>query len=113
MSDRSPFNADLAAAEYPSRRQGESDRQYLKRIAHALPMPKWLPEQHDAYFALDNSTVLTLGQLRSSKSHEENQKAGENAAKFMAAARACVVTKRAPIPVRSLSDGLFLVVDGN
>jgi ppGpp synthetase/RelA/SpoT-type nucleotidyltranferase len=84
------------------------------RAIDARRMPPRLPENHDLYFDMEKADrVVSIGDLVSSKTDEENAKGGRNAPKRMAATAAGEIAKRPPITVRPLPDGKFLVVDGN
>lgn len=100
-------------SQYPDRREGESDKQYLKRILSEVHAPVHLLERHEEYFTCENATFALLSQLHSTKSVAENEKASVNAAKAMTLAAARIVERRAPLTVRQRPDGQFDVIDGN
>src|SRR5215472_2998821 len=76
--------------------------------------PASLPEDHANYFKLDaNTQIVPIADLISSKTPEENAKGATNGAKRMAASARGELGKRAPITVRPLENGKFLVLDGN
>lgn len=103
-----------ARPQYPDRTEGEEDKPYLKRIKDSLPDPDHLPEEHDRYFNQGPKTkTVPMDQLVSSKSAAENEKGGNNAPKFMAAAYHGVVGKRDPINAKKRPDGKYEVTDGN
>ena len=91
----------------------EDDKTYLKRVADRLPVPRQLPETYGDYFLLDGAEVVAVDELRPAKTPGENAGPALNAAKFMLAASRGLVARRAPLSVRRLPGGGYLVVDGN
>ena len=96
-----------------ARREGESDKQFAKRVVDKRPAPKELPEKHEDYFKMEGATVMPLDKLVSGKSAEENKQGGDNGAKRMAAAAKGELAKRDPITVEPMGDGKYLITDGN
>ena len=85
----------------------------LKEI-DAGQAPRELPEEHGRYFKLDADTrIVPMADLVSSKTPEENAKGAANGAKRMAASAAGEIGRRAPITVRPIAGGKYLVLDGN
>jgi hypothetical protein len=73
-----------------------------------------LPENHGAMFTLDDQThIVPVGDLISTKTDEENANGAANGAKRMAAAANGELSPRAPITVAPLANGQFAVLDGN
>jgi hypothetical protein len=73
-----------------------------------------LAEAHELYFDLQQPhRFIPIHLLVSSKTDEENAKGGANAPKLMAQASAGEISKRDPIAVEPMSDGKYLIRDGN
>jgi len=100
--------------EYEPQREGETTKEYLKRVVDKKERPTELPEDHGAYFNLTPDThTVSLDDLLSTKTESENKQGLENAPKRMEAAARGAVPRRDPITVRRRADGKFDVVDGN
>lgn len=101
---------------YGARNEGESDKQYAKRIVDKLPKPNALPD-HDLsrYFnKKDGSKTVSIDNLKSIKNDSENQQGGENGPKRMLAAYEGALSKRDPITVMpDAEEGKYTVIDGN
>lgn len=95
------------------RKDGESDKEYAKRVVDHEDAPEHLPERHEDYFNTKGASKLPISNLRSSKSDEENKQGGSNGPKRMAAAAQGRLGKRQPIKVHVNEDGTHTVVDGN
>jgi hypothetical protein len=95
------------------RKEGESDKDFAKRVIDHRPTPKELPEKHEDYFKMKRATVMPIGKLVSSKSDDENRQGGTNGAKRMAAAAKGELSKRVPLSVEPMGDGKYLITDGN
>ena len=106
------FGESGGGGESP-RKEGETDKEFAKRVIDKRPAPKELPEKHDDYFKMDGATVMPLDKLVSGKSAEENKQGGDNGAKRMAAAAKGELSKRDPITVEPMADGKYLITDGN
>jgi ppGpp synthetase/RelA/SpoT-type nucleotidyltranferase len=113
---------DPAAPDFQGAVRADLDRETAKVEAAGRPLaeidkgpsPERLPETHELYFKLDADThTVPIEDLISSKSPEENIKGSVNGAKRMAASAAGELGKRAPITVRPLPGGKYLVLDGN
>lgn len=98
-----------------TRNEGETDKMFAKRVVDKRDAPKSLPENHADYFLMDGATVVSVADLVSTKSDEENQQGGDNGPKRMAAAARGELGKRAPITVMpsKTEPGKYEVVDGN
>lgn len=96
------------------RKEGETDKEFAKRVVDKRPAPKDLPEKHDDYFNMDGATVMPLDKLVSGKTAEENKQGGENGAKRMAAAAKGELSKRDPITVQPIAGSdKYEITDGN
>lgn len=96
------------------RNEGETDKEFAKRVIDKRESPQSLPEDHAAYFNLDGATQVPINQLFSTKTDEENTKGGDNGPKRMVAAANGELSKRDPITVMPSQTGAgFDVVDGN
>lgn len=96
------------------RHEGETDKEFAKRIVDKREPPKSLPEKYNEYFDIPKgSQIIPLDKLVSTKSEEENSQGAENGAKRMEAASKGELSKRAPISVKALPNGQFEIVDGN
>lgn len=106
MRDLSPGSA---------RQAGETDKAFAKRVIDKRPVPISLPEAHSLYFKMDGAKVVSIADLVSTKSAEENAQGGENGAKRMQAAAKGELSKRGPITVMpsDKQPGKYEVVDGN
>jgi hypothetical protein len=115
---------DIHAPDFQAGVRADIDRELAAPPPHPEPRslkeidagaaPTQLPEQHELYFKLDEHTrMVPIEDLISSKTAEENAKGAANGAKRMAASAAGEIGRRAPITVRPLPDGKFLVLDGN
>jgi len=115
---------DIHAPDFQTAVRADIDRELLRVPPHPEPRslgqidagaaPTTLPEQHELYFNLDaNTRMVPIEDLISSKTPEENAKGAANGAKRMAASAAGEIGRRAPITVRPLPDGKYLVLDGN
>jgi hypothetical protein len=115
---------DIHAPDFLASVRADLDRELAAPPVHPEPRslkeidagaaPTQLPEQHELYFHLDaNTRMVPVEDLISSKTPEENAKGAANGAKRMAASAAGEIGRRAPITVRPLPDGKFLVLDGN
>lgn len=115
--DMSPHDAKagVETPNYAPRLEGESDKQYAKRVVDKTDAPNSLPEDHSRYFNVDGSTHVPLDRLHSTKTAEENEQGGDNGPKRMLAAYHGHLGKRDPIKVmpHAEKDGHFEVVDGN
>jgi hypothetical protein len=99
--------------EQSVRRQGETDKEFAKRVIDTGPVPSSMAEEYGNYFDLRGEyLVVPLDQLVSSKTSEETRDSGVNAARRMLAADRGQLSKREPITVRREGDK-FRVVDGN
>jgi hypothetical protein len=99
-----------------SRRTGESDKEFAKRVIDVRPRPKTLVEAHELYFTRPAGTItVPIAKLQSTKTNDENQQGGENAVKRMEAAARGELAKRPPVTVMpsASDDGVYEVVDGN
>jgi hypothetical protein len=116
--------ADIHAPDFQAAARADLERELATVPPHAEPRslaeidkgaaPTTLPEQHELYFKLDEHTrMVPIEDLISSKTPEENIKGAANGAKRMAASAAGEIGRRAPITVRPLPDGKYLVLDGN
>ncbi len=113
--DKGPHDEEPPARpNWEPRNEGESDKQYAKRVVDKGASVDRLPEDHGRYFK-DTSKTVPLDNLHSTKSEEENQQGGDNGPKRMLAAYHGVLGKRDPITVmpHDSKDGHFEVVDGN
>jgi hypothetical protein len=100
--------------EWAPREHGEVDKAYAKRVIDKGDSPEHLPEDHGRYFnEVAGMKVVSLNQLRSSKSDEENAQGGDNGPKRMLAAYHGVLSKRDPITVTANGSGGYDIVDGN
>jgi N12 class adenine-specific DNA methylase len=97
------------------RREGESDKEFAKRVVDKRSTPISLPERHSLYFNIGEAQTIQIADLVSTKTAEENTQGGENGAKRMAAAAAGELSRRGPITVMpsEAQPGKFEVVDGN
>lgn len=100
---------------WEGRQEGETDKQYAKRVIDKGPSPTELPEDHGKYFETDGAQMVDIASLSSTKSDEENQQGGSNGPKRMWAAFHGVLGKRKPITVmpHATEEGKYEVVDGN
>jgi hypothetical protein len=120
--------ADIHAPEFQTAVRADLDREHAAILAAQSapttprplaeidkgPVPATLPEEHALYFKIDADTkFVPIADLISSNTPEENAKGAANGAKRMAAAATGEIGRRAPITVRRLPDGKFLVLDGN
>jgi hypothetical protein len=119
-----PRIEDIHAPDYQAAVRADIDRELARVPPHPEPrtlaeidngaVPTHLPEQHELYFNLDQHTrMVPIEDLISSKTPEENAKGAVNGAKRMAASAAGEIGRRAPITVRPLPNGKYLVLDGN
>lgn len=97
------------------RRDGESDKEFAKRVIDKRSAPITLPEKHSLYFNTGGAQTIDIADLVSTKTDEENAQGAENGAKRMAAAAAGELSKRGPITVMPSESqpGKYEVVDGN
>lgn len=99
-----------------ARKEGESDKDFAKRVVDKRQAPGALVEDPELYFNMPAGTVeASLSDLVSTKSDEENQEGQDNGAKRMASAAAGEISKRDPITVAisKTKPGKFDVIDGN
>lgn len=111
--DASPH--EPSRPDWAARNEGENDKAYAKRVVDKGEAVNSLPEQHERYFNTEGSTHVSLDNLHSTKSDDENQQGGDNGPKRMLAAYHGELGKRDPITVmpHESKDGHFEVVDGN
>ncbi|MFA5606798.1 MAG: LPD38 domain-containing protein [Leucobacter sp.] len=101
-----------SGTEYPARKGGESNADYLHRVVDKMPMPPSLPEDYERYFEIGpDDRIVPIEQLVPSK--DLKTRADTNSPKRMIAAYDGQVDKRAPISVRENADGTFQIVDGH
>jgi hypothetical protein len=94
-----------------AREDGETDKQYAKRVIDKGPMPEGkLKDDPNLYF--NKGDLVDLDKLHATKPPEDNT---DNAIKRMAAASEGALSKRDPISIapRPGDPGNFDVVDGN
>lgn len=98
------------------RRDGETEKEFAKRVVDKREAPTTLVEDPSLYFTSPDGTIdAKVSDLVSTKTDEENQSGADNGAKRMAAAAAGELSKRPPITVAlsKTSPGKYDVVDGN
>ena len=97
--------------DLPEREEGESDKQYRRKLAEALPTPKKLPDSPAKYFNMDDDTpMVATSDLNTIRARPEGIERG---AKFMRMAFEGLNSKRKPIDVIVEKDGTYTVNDGN
>lgn len=105
--------------EYPARNADEpftkeGTKKYMKRAIDTLPSPESLPFAPERFFDVGEDTqLIPVSQIVSSKTDEENQKGGSNAPKRFLAAYDGILQPREPIAIKANPDGTYTVIDGN
>ena len=100
--------------EYAEKLPGEDLKTYMKRAIDTMPTPTELPYAPERFFALnDNTQIVDIANIESSKSAEENTQGATNAPKRFLAAYHGVLKPRDAIAVQPLPDGRYRVLDGN
>lgn len=92
----------------------ETTKEYMKRVVDQEPTPTDLPDDQELYFDLDEDTnMVPVESAVPRKSQAEIDKTRENAAKRMRASAEGAIPRRPPLTGVKLSDGSWLVLDGN
>ncbi len=100
--------------EYAEKLPDEDLKTYMKRAIDTMPTPTELPYAPERFFALnDNTQIVDIQNIESSKSAEENTQGATNAPKRFLAAYHGVLKPRDAIAVQPLPDGRYRVLDGN